>query len=70
MTRTGNLLRSDSASVLTCRACERTLTQAREVGWECGCGVVVCAQDECTSEYFRFIADGEATRCLSCSAVL
>ena len=46
------------------------LAEARDVGWECECGVIVCAQEECVQEYFRFVADGEATRCLSCGAVL
>jgi hypothetical protein len=71
MARTGDVPRpSPVASGPACRACARSLTSPRDVGWECGCGVVVCAQEECTDEYFRFIAGGEATRCLSCSAVL
>jgi len=53
-----------------CQACERTLTSPGDVGWECECGVIVCTTEECVSEYFRFVAGGEATRCLSCGAVL
>ena len=54
----------------TCRACQRTMRTPGEVGWECDCGVVVCTSEECVSEYFRFVAGGEATRCLTCGAVL
>jgi hypothetical protein len=53
-----------------CKACGRALDAPGDVGWECDCGVVVCTQDECVSEYFRFVAGGEATRCLACGAVL
>jgi hypothetical protein len=53
-----------------CKACARPLANPGDIGWECECGVVVCSDEECTTEYFRFIADGEATRCLSCGAVL
>jgi hypothetical protein len=53
-----------------CRACARVLGSPSDVGWECECGVVVCSREECVGEYFRFVADGEATRCLSCGAVL
>jgi hypothetical protein len=52
-----------------CRACERELKLPSDVGWECECGVVVCAAPECIEEYFRFVADGEATRCLTCGLV-
>jgi hypothetical protein len=41
-----------------------------EVGWECECGAIVCAQEECVAEYFKFVAGGEATRCLTCGQVL
>jgi hypothetical protein len=70
MTRARETAPSAIAAGVRCQACERSLAHVREVGWECGCGVVVCAQDECTSEYFRFVAGGEATRCLSCDAIL
>jgi hypothetical protein len=53
-----------------CRACDRPLQSPRDVGWECECGVVVCSREECVDKYFRFVAGGEATRCLSCGAVL
>jgi hypothetical protein len=53
-----------------CKACGRDLTSPGSIGWECECGIVVCSHDECTNEYFRFIADGEATRCLACGAIL
>jgi hypothetical protein len=53
-----------------CQACERELIQAADIGWECECGVIVCAQDECIAEYFKFVAGGEGTRCLSCGALL
>lgn len=49
-----------------CRNCRRGLPLAGEVGWECECGVAVCTEPECFAEYFRLVAGGEATRCLSC----
>jgi len=53
-----------------CRACGQELRSPGEIGWECDCGVIVCTQEECVTEFFRFVAGGEATRCLSCGAVL
>ena len=53
-----------------CRSCERELAQPGDVGWECECGVSVCANDECIAEYFKFVAGGEGTRCLTCGALL
>jgi hypothetical protein len=56
--------------LIRCLACARDLANPSDIGWECDCGVVVCAREECIALYFRFIAGGEATRCLSCGAVL
>jgi len=53
-----------------CRACERELAQPADIGWECECGVVVCPNDDCVAEYFKFVAGGEGTRCLSCGTLL
>ena len=53
-----------------CRACERELGHPGDIGWECECGVVVCADEECVTEYFKFVAGGEGTRCLTCGALL
>jgi hypothetical protein len=53
-----------------CKACDRTLEAPGDIGWECECGVIVCSQEECVSDFFRFVGGGEATRCLSCGAVL
>ena len=53
-----------------CRACDRELASPGDVGWECECGAVVCTSDECVAEYFKFVAGGEETRCLSCGALL
>jgi len=62
--------RSEGDAPARCKACGRELTAPGDIGWECECGVVVCSQEECVSEYFRFVAGGEATRCLTCGAVL
>lgn len=53
-----------------CRACDRELRAPADVGWECECGVVVCAEPDCFGEYFKLVADGEATRCLTCGLVM
>lgn len=53
-----------------CRACEGELRTPGEVGWECECGVVVCAEIACFEEYFKLVADGEATRCRTCGLVM
>ncbi len=58
-----------SAAARRCRACERELLAPQDLGWECGCGVAVCAEPVCIEEYFKFVADGEATRCLTCGNV-
>jgi hypothetical protein len=39
------------------------------VGWECECGAVVCPDPDCFDEYFKQVAGGEATRCLTCGLV-
>ncbi len=60
---------SEKAAVPRCRACGRSLEVASEVGWECECGVRVCGNPECIEEWFKSVADGEATRCLGCGLV-
>jgi hypothetical protein len=52
-----------------CRACEKPLLAPGDVGWECECGVAVCADPTCFEEYFKLLAGGEATRCRSCGVV-
>lgn len=52
-----------------CRGCDRELSSASEVGWECECGVVVCTEKTCFDECFKVVAGGEATRCLICGVV-
>jgi len=59
-----------AGGVRRCRSCERELKQPGDVGWECDCGVVVCAEEACVAEYFKFVAGGEETRCLTCGALL
>ena len=61
---------TSSTTARRCRACERELASPGDIGWECECGAVVCAADECVTEYFKFVAGGEGTRCLSCGALL
>ena len=57
-------------SARVCRGCQKLLQTPGDVGWECRCGVVVCTQEGCVEEYFKFVAGGEATRCLSCGEIL
>lgn len=57
-------------SLGSCRTCGRELLVPTDIGWECECGVIVCALEECINEHFRGVADGEAMRCLSCGAIL
>jgi hypothetical protein len=52
-----------------CRACGREVREPAGVGWECECGVVVCTDAECFGEYFKVVAAGEGTRCLTCGLV-
>jgi hypothetical protein len=52
-----------------CRACGREIGEPAGVGWECECGVVVCTDGECFAEYFKEVAGGEGTRCLTCGLV-
>jgi len=53
-----------------CRACGREIQEAAAVGWECECGVVVCTDIECFGEFFKQVAAGEGTRCLTCGLVM
>ena len=59
---------SAAATLPKCRNCDRELA-APEVGWECECGIVVCAEPACFDEYFKVVAGGEATRCRTCGLV-
>jgi hypothetical protein len=52
-----------------CPSCHESLGAPDRIGWECECGVRVCTDPVCFEEYFKKVADGEATRCLSCGAV-
>ena len=60
---------ADNQSRMVCRNCGRSLGAPADVGWECDCGVRVCTDEDCFKEWFRRVAAGEATRCLSCSLV-
>ncbi len=62
--------RSGERAVRRCHACERQLTSAADVGWECDCSVVVCTDPECFDEYFKLVADGEGTRCRTCGLLM
>jgi len=52
-----------------CRACGREIGELAALGWECECGVVVCTDPDCFAEYFKVVAEGEGTRCLTCGLV-
>jgi len=52
-----------------CRACGRALESPDDFGWECECGVAVCANPECMDECFKTVASGEGTRCRTCGLV-
>jgi hypothetical protein len=52
-----------------CQSCGREMRLPAEVGWECECGVAVCLEQACFDDYFKVVADGEATRCLTCGLV-
>jgi hypothetical protein len=52
-----------------CRSCGRPLGGPGDIGWECDCGVLVCAEAECFEEYFKTVAGGEGTRCRTCGLV-
>jgi hypothetical protein len=54
---------------MTCRNCGRALASPADVGWECECGIAVCSDPDCVAEWFKQVADGEATRCLTCGLV-
>jgi hypothetical protein len=64
------LSRSDAVErPLSCRACRASIGSRAEVGWECECGALVCAEPDCFEEVFKHVAGGEATRCLLCGQV-
>ncbi len=52
-----------------CQSCGREMRLPAEVGWECECGVAVCLEPACFDDYFKVVAGGEATRCLTCGLV-
>ena len=54
---------------LACRACRTAIGSRAEIGWECDCGALVCAEPDCFEEIFKHVAGGEATRCLVCGQV-
>jgi hypothetical protein len=60
---------SRAAAARRCRSCGRELSTPSDTGWECECGVAVCTSAECFEEFFKAVADGEATRCRTCGAV-
>ena len=60
---------AEKPSSVVCRNCGRSLTAPTDVGWECECGIRVCGDEDCFAEWFRHVAGGEATRCLSCGLV-
>jgi hypothetical protein len=62
----GTRTRERTPVASACRACSRALATPRDFGWECECGVVICTDPDCFEEYFKPVAGGEATRCLSC----
>lgn len=66
MSRTGP---GTDAPLLQCRACRRALGGRGEIGWECECGALVCAEPDCFEDVFKQVAGGEATRCLVCGQV-
>jgi hypothetical protein len=53
-----------------CRSCRRDLAELADVGWECECGVAVCAEPECFADWFKLVGGGEETRCLSCGQLV
>jgi hypothetical protein len=64
------LSRSDvDSGALLCRACRAAIGSRAEIGWECDCGALVCAEPDCFEEIFKHVAGGEATRCLACGQV-
>ena len=54
---------------MICRNCGRSLAGPTDVGWECECGLRVCTDPDCFAEWFKHVAGGEATRCLTCGLV-
>ena len=60
---------AEKPTKVTCRNCGRALASQAEVGWECDCGVRVCSDPDCFAEWFKHVASGEATRCLTCGLV-
>jgi hypothetical protein len=63
------MARPEEAASRRCRSCQRALPEAAEVGWECECGTAVCTDPECFEEWFKLVAGGEGTRCLSCGQI-
>ena len=57
---------AEKPTPMTCRNCRRLLGPQAEVGWECECGIAVCTDPDCFQEWFKHVAGGEATRCLTC----
>jgi hypothetical protein len=62
-------MKAEKAPPVACRNCGRALDTPAQVGWECECGVRVCTDPDCFAEWFKPVAGGEATRCLSCGLV-
>jgi hypothetical protein len=60
---------AEKPTPMTCRNCRQVLGTQAEVGWECECGIAVCADADCFQEWFKQVAGGEATRCLTCGLV-
>jgi hypothetical protein len=60
---------AEKPTTMTCRNCGRALASQLDVGWECDCGVLVCSDPDCFAEWFKHVAGGEATRCLTCGLV-
>jgi hypothetical protein len=60
---------AQNSTKVTCRNCGRPLSTQAEIGWECECGIVVCSDPDCIVEWFKQVAGGEATRCLTCGLV-
>ena len=51
---------------MACYNCSRPLAGPADVAWECECGIRVCSDPDCFAEWFKLVASGEATRCLTC----
>jgi molybdopterin/thiamine biosynthesis adenylyltransferase len=53
----------------SCQACRKPLLSPADAGWECECGVLVCADADCYEDYFKTVAGGEGVRCRTCERV-